>query len=120
MRSLLDHHRAEAARGRLAYQSCPSCGAVQAVPRNFCHRCGARDPEWRVSEGRGTVAAVTTLNRAPTPAYRERVPYGIVLVDLAEGYRVMGHAEPGLAVGDRVVADHGPVEDRNLLRFRPA
>ena len=120
MQSILDHHCEQAAQGRLAYQCCPACGAVQGMPRSFCHRCGAHDPEWRVSEGRGLVAAATTLHRAPTPEYRERVPYDIVLVDLAEGFRVMGHAEPGLSVGDRVAAEFEPAAGRNLLRFRPA
>ena len=119
MRSILDRYREESAAGHLVYQSCPSCGAVQGFPRDFCHRCGEKNPEWRRSRGQGKVAAVTTLHRAPTPAYRERVPYEIVLVDLAEGFRVMGHAAPGLSIGDRVIARFEPVEGRDLLHFGP-
>jgi hypothetical protein len=32
------------------------------------------------------------------------VPYNIVLVDAAEGFRMMAHGEANLAIGDRVTA----------------
>ena len=58
-----------------------------------------------------------TLQGAPTEEFKALVPYDLVLVDLAEGARVMGHATPGLAIGDAVRADVFRVGERNLLRF---
>ena len=42
---------------------------------------------------------MTVLHRAPAPAWKDRLPYAIALVDLDEGLRVMAHADPTLAVG---------------------
>jgi hypothetical protein len=50
----------------------------------------------------GTVYAATVVVRAPSPEWRERAPYGLCLVDLDEGVRVMTHAEPRIGIGSRV------------------
>lgn len=50
----------------------------------------------------GTVYAATVVVRAPSPEWRERAPYGLCLVDLDEGVRVMTRAEPGIGIGARV------------------
>lgn len=118
MKDLTNHVHAEAAAGRMAIQRCSACGAVQAVTRPFCARCGG-SVEWETSKGRGAVAAVTVLHRAPTPEYRARTPYAIALVDLEEGPRVMGHAALDLAVGDTVQARFQDIDGRALPIFEP-
>ena len=75
--------------------------------------------DWRVSRGEGTVFAVTVVARAPSDEFRALAPYTLVLVDLDEGFRLMGHAVPGVAIGDRVVADYFIHGERTLVRFRP-
>jgi acetyl-CoA C-acetyltransferase len=45
MQALKDHCEQEARAGRLAYQTCRSCGHAQVFPRPFCSRCGI--PTWR-------------------------------------------------------------------------
>ena len=99
MREIEDHVRAEAAAGRVVYQHCPACGHDQALARPFCTACSRSRPEWRMASGGGTIAALTVLHRAPAPAWKDRLPYAIALVDLDEGLRVMAHADPALAVG---------------------
>ena len=42
--------------------------------------------------------------RAATPETRAHVPYNIVLVDAAEGFRMMAHGDNDLAIGDKVTA----------------
>ena len=42
--------------------------------------------------------------RAATPETRAHVPYNIVLVDTAEGFRMMAHGDNDLAIGDKVTA----------------
>ncbi len=43
----------------------------------------------------------------------------MALVDLDEGFRLLGHAVSAIAIGDRVVADHFTHGERTLVRFRP-
>jgi hypothetical protein len=45
------------------------------------------------------------------------VPYAILLVDLEEGPRVMGHGSLDLAIGERVVASFHAHGERHLLFF---
>jgi uncharacterized OB-fold protein len=107
------------ARHELRYQRCIACNHPQALARHACARCGGNRLAWERASGRGVVHSATTIWRAPTEAFRARVPYAIVLVDLDEGARVMGHADPGVAIGDRVAAGFQDVDGRVLLRFAP-
>lgn len=116
MKALFTHVREEAEAGRLAYQRCADCGAAQAFARPFCARCGGA-VSWETSAGAGRIAAMTVIHRAPTQEYRALAPYGIALVDLDEGCRIMAHAETDLAVGDRVAARFREAAGRNLPCF---
>jgi len=117
MDKLAAHFWSGCAAGELRYQSCAACAALQPYPRIYCLRCGAADLEWRAAQGRGTVYALTRVERAPSDEFRALLPYLIVLVDLDEGHRMMAHGAPGLAIGDRVGVrffEHG---GRHLPRF---
>ena len=103
----------------LRYQACLQCGAAQTLPRYACRRCGGTRLEWRDSQGRGTVHAVSVVMRAPSDEFRPLAPYTLVLVDLDERVRVMAHAQPGVAIGDRVAATFFKQGERTLVRFRP-
>jgi uncharacterized OB-fold protein len=105
--------------GRLRYQACRECGAPQTLTRYACRRCGSARLEWRASEGRGTVYATTIVERAPSDQFRALVPYALALVDLDEGPRLMGHAAPGLTIGDRVAAEFFQSTGHALVRFQP-
>lgn len=93
MRSPAEVFAAHCARGELAYQVDPEGRAV------FYPRLG--DLEWRVSEGRGTVYATTTVRR------RGEDPRDISIVELDEGFRMMsrivGLAPEEVRIGMRVV-----------------
>lgn len=91
-----------AGRPVLAYERCRRCGATWYFRRGFCPRCGDGAPERLVASGRGRAYAVTEVARAPTAELRARAPYGIALVDAAEGFRLMAHAAPGIRPGDPV------------------
>ena len=107
-------------RGELSYQKCGSCAALQYYPRPFCKHCGGEDMTSLRSRGCGTIYSHTEIIRAPTPAFRALVPYTIALVDLDEGVRVMAHAEPGLAIGERVEVEFFVHEAFHLPRFKRA
>jgi uncharacterized OB-fold protein len=88
----------------VVYQSCAACGATQYFRRSFCAICGASDSVEKRASGEGTVYATSLVVRAATPEARAHVPYNIVLVDTAEGFRMMAHGDNDLKIGDRVIA----------------
>jgi uncharacterized OB-fold protein len=88
----------------IVYQSCAVCGALQYFRRSFCAACGAPDPQEKQASGAGTVYATSLVCRAATPETRAHVPYNMVLVDTAEGFRMMAHGESDLTIGDKVSA----------------
>jgi uncharacterized OB-fold protein len=88
----------------IVYQSCEACGALQYFRRSFCAACGAPDPVDKRASGKGIVYATSLVCRAATPETRAHVPYNIVLIDTAEGFRMMGHGDNDLAIGDKVTA----------------
>jgi uncharacterized protein len=88
----------------IVYQSCGACGAQQYFRRSFCAACGAPDPAEKRASGTGTVYATSLVCRAATPETRAHVPYNIVQVDSAEGFRMMAHGDNDLAIGDKVKA----------------
>jgi uncharacterized protein len=88
----------------ITHQACVSCGHVQYFHRAFCAACGVSDPSQQRASGEGRVYATSLVCRAATPETRAHVPYNILLVDCAEGFRMMAHGEAGLAIGDEVTA----------------
>ena len=106
------------ARGVLRYQRCMKCGTAQKLARYACRACGSTRLEWKDSAGGGIVFATSVVSRAPSDAYKPLVPYTLVLVDLDEGARLMAHAEPGIAIGERVRAGFFEHEGRRLIRFQ--
>lgn len=88
----------------IRYQHCGTCGRTWYFARSFCPRCGAA-PQTAVASGRGVVGAVTQVVRAPTAALAAYAPYAVMLVDAAEGFRLMAHGDAGLAIGAPVRAE---------------
>jgi uncharacterized OB-fold protein len=104
----------------IVYQSCAACGGLQYFRRSFCTVCGAPDPQEKRASGEGTVYATSLVCRAATPETRAHVPYNIVLVDTAEGFRMMAHGDQDLAVGDQVTARFAPFAGRLVPYFAKA
>jgi uncharacterized OB-fold protein len=101
----------------IVYQSCAVCGSSQYFRRSFCCRCGAPDPVDKRASGEGTVYATSLVCRAATPETRAHIPYNIVLVDAAEGFRLMAHGAGDLAIGDQVTARFAPFAGRLVPYF---
>ena len=106
------------AAGRVRYQVCETCGEAQSLGRHACHVCGGAKLAWRDASGLATVYSVTEVVRAPDESFQTIAPYTLVLATLDEGPRVMAHAEPGVAIGERVRATFFRHGERTLLRFR--
>ena len=101
----------------IIYQSCAACGARQYFRRSFCAACGAPDRAEMRASGEGTVYATSLVCRAATPELRSHIPYNIVLVDTAEGFRMMAHGDHDLAIGDSVIAQFTPFAGRLVPYF---
>ena len=76
------------AEGRLRIQRCTACGRYVFYPRSVCPFCMAAELEWVDASGRGTVHSFSVVHRAP-PGFADDAPFAVVLVDLAEGPRLM-------------------------------
>jgi hypothetical protein len=104
---------AAAAAGELLHQQCRSCGHVQFPPRRICVSCRGDDIEWRRASGEGRIHSFTIVHRAPTDAFRAKVPYAIALVDMAEGFRMMMNVETddlsALAIGAPIKVVFEPI-----------
>ena len=92
--------------GRLVMQHCYGCGTYRFFPSHLCPGCGSDEQVWGPCSGRGTIFSVTTVHRAPSPAFRAIVPYVVALVELEEGPRMMtnivGEGRLEAAIGDAV------------------
>ncbi len=105
---------------RLVFEACGGCGRVRYFRRPFCPACGSQAVEARIASGRGTVYAATTVVRAPSAELRAFAPYGIALVDAAEGFRFMAHAADGLRIGDPVATAFRTFGSRLVPFCQPA
>jgi uncharacterized OB-fold protein len=101
----------------IAYQSCAACGSRQYFRRSFCAACGAPDPVENRASGVAIVYATSLVVRAATAEARAHVPYNIVLVDAAEGFRMMAHGDNDLKIGDRVTARYQRFSGRLIPYF---
>ena len=82
-----------ATRGELRVQRCASCRAWRFPPRPRCPRCGSAATAWERVSGRGTVYSFVVVHPPVLPAFAARVPFAVVLVELAEDpqLRVVGN-----------------------------
>ena len=111
-------YRAHLEAGRFMLQRAVASGTYVFPPRTAAPRTGEA-LEWVEASGRGVVYSTTVLRkRPPEPSLN------IVLVDLAEGPRMMSRVEgpePGaVRIGMVVRAEIIAAEEGPLVIFRPA
>jgi len=109
----------------LLLQHCGDCRHIQYYQQGMCRHCGSENLSHRAASGRGKVHSFSVVHRAPGPAFRDDVPYAVLLVELEEGPRMIS----SLVSGDpeRVTIDM-PVrlvcerlnDEITLPLFRPA
>ena len=104
----------------ITFQTCASCRHVQYFHRAFCAACGASGLNEARASGKGKIYATSLVCRAATPETRAHVPYNMVLVDCAEGFRMMAHGEKDLAIGDAVTASFVPFAGKLVPFFAKA
>ena len=92
----------------------------QPAGSSFCSACGAADPVEKRATGEGIVYATSLVCRAATPETRAHIPYNIILIDAAEGFRMMAHGDNDLSIGDKVTARYRPFAGRLVPYFEKA
>jgi len=103
---------------------CTVCGNTLFPRVDACTYCASDDPEPVELSRRGTLWAWTAVT-APPPGYQGEVPFGIGVVELPEGIRVIGRltgSDPAaLASGDpmelRVVPLHRDAEGNDVVTY---
>lgn len=63
-------------------QRCRSCGLLRYPPGTACPWCAGAEFEWAPVEGRGEVHSYGEVHQAIQPAFRDHLPYMLLLVDL--------------------------------------
>jgi uncharacterized OB-fold protein len=112
-------------RGELRLQRCDDCGTARFAPRPACPRCASLRYAWFIASGRGKVYSWTIVHAPTLPAFADRVPYAMALVELDEGPFLVGqlrdcdHAR--IRAGLRVeVFFEAVAPDVTLPHWRPA
>lgn len=95
------------AQGEIWMPKCDDHGWV-FPPRPHCPTCGKRPLDWKQLSGTGTVASFIISHRAGV-GYQDEVPYFIIIVDTAEGPRMVGNLY-GVPVAPDSVTIGMPVE----------
>lgn len=63
-------------------QACAGCGLIRYPPTTACPWCMSPESRWTSVEGKGAVHSYTEVHHAIQPAFRDHVPYLVLLVDL--------------------------------------
>ena len=79
------------AQGRLTFQRCAHCGNAWLPPRTECPRCLAPDWSWEQASGRGRLISWIVYHVAYHPAFADRIPYTVAVVELDEGPRLISN-----------------------------
>lgn len=109
---------------RLVVQRCTGCGTLRFPARPRCSACLGKDAEWTPVSGRGEIFSFVVMHQAAHPGFAAIAPYGVVIVQLAEGVRMLsgttGVAPSDLRVGlpvEVTFEERGP--DVLVPVFRP-
>lgn len=110
-------------RGHLLFQVCARCGHRWLPPRDACPSCLAPHPEWRPSAGHGTVISWVVYHTAYDPAFEDRIPYNVSIVELVEGPRMLTNvvgpdANTRLTIGAPVTLSIEQSGDLAIPKFR--
>ena len=91
--------------GEVRLQKCGRCGAHQYPAESFCYECGAQELSWVKVAGEGTVYSFIVVHQQYHKAFKQFLPYTVVIVQTDEGPRMLGAMlalQKPIAIGDRV------------------
>ncbi len=94
------------AAGEFRLQRGRKSGLLRYPPTTACPWTGEREADWVIVAGRGTVHSYGEVHHAIQPAFKDKVPYLILLVDLDEQKGQPGEHD-ALRVGGNLVMPDG-------------
>jgi uncharacterized protein len=94
--------------GRLEFQRCRECSAAWLPPQAQCPNCWKAAWDWEPASGSGRLISWVIYHRAYHPAFIDRLPYNVAVVELKEGPRVLTN----IVSGAREFTIDAPVELR--------
>ena len=109
--------------GELRYQRCGACAHAWLPAREECPRCLSDDVSWQPSAGRGRLISWVVYHQAFHPAFAERLPYNVAVVELEEGPRLITNVnadQDALAVEMPLVVSIESESGIRVARFAPA
>ena len=103
---------------------CGACGSVLFPRVDACTYCATEGPEPLDLTGPGTLWAWTAVTASP-PGYEGEVPFGMGVVELPEGVRVitrLTESDPGALVAGqpvdlRIVTLHRDAEGQDVVTY---
>ncbi len=76
-------------RHELLVQRCSDCGRLRFPPRPMCPECMSFKVTWTKMSGKAKVMSWCVAHPPVLPAFQDVAPYAAVLVELAEGPRMI-------------------------------
>lgn len=75
--------------GELRCPRCNACGNVWLPVREQCPRCLSADWSWTTTTGRGRIISWVVYRQSMHPAFADKLPYNVAIVELDEGARLI-------------------------------
>ena len=112
-------------RRELLAQRCADCGRLRFPPQPMCPFCTSMHTEWTKLSGKGQVFSWTVCHPPVLPAFEDKSPYNVILVELDEGIRIVSNLvdceNDQIEIGMPVeVLFEDITDDVTLPRFRRA
>jgi uncharacterized OB-fold protein len=76
---------------KLLMPKCDACGTVSFPPTVACGRCEKTAFTWTEMSGRGKVYSFVVYHRVYHPAFADKVPYVVAVIELDEGPRIISN-----------------------------
>ena len=92
------------AQGRLCFQRCTQCGHAWLPPRSECPACLCDEPRWEQATGSARLVSWVIYHIAYHPAFKDRLPYNVAVVELDEGPRLISNIV-GVDDAQRLIID---------------
>lgn len=111
--------------GVLSFQRCTACGHAWLPARSECPGCLGENWQWEQAAGGAKLISWVVYHVAYHPAFANRLPYNVAVVELDEGPRLISNVV-GIDDAEKLKIDQRlqlTVEDESgtaVPRFRPA
>lgn len=111
--------------GVLSYQHCNACGHAWLPARTECPHCLEANWQWKAAAGGAKLISWVVYHMSYHPAFQQRLPYTVAVVELDEGPRLISNVvgvddAESLKIDQRL---HLLIEDESgtaVPRFVPA